>query len=178
MPFKSQVIQYLDSAEKEVLNFNSCNTVKIHEGKLLGYNTDVSGIIWLSEKLSSGDSISVLGDGAMGQMLSMCLKEKGYSVTIFSRRLGNWASRHGASPIVINATAIGTAVAGSPLNDLDRCNLIVDLALKPSNLAEQAFNTGITYIPGLQFYKQVFLAQFLIYTGIHADGDYFDTLNG
>jgi shikimate dehydrogenase len=43
IPYKRAVIKYLDNASTAVQRMNACNCVKIREGKLFGYNTDVIG---------------------------------------------------------------------------------------------------------------------------------------
>ena len=44
MPYKSKIIPMLDQTEKIAKSINSVNTVLQQRGKLIGYNTDVSGI--------------------------------------------------------------------------------------------------------------------------------------
>src|SRR5690242_4188140 len=43
IPYKRAVIKFLDNASNAVQQMNACNCVKIREGKLYGYNTDVIG---------------------------------------------------------------------------------------------------------------------------------------
>ena len=43
IPYKRAVIKFLDNASNAVQKMNACNCVKIREGKLYGYNTDVIG---------------------------------------------------------------------------------------------------------------------------------------
>lgn len=43
IPYKRAVIKFLDHASNAVQQMNACNCVSIREGKLYGYNTDVTG---------------------------------------------------------------------------------------------------------------------------------------
>lgn len=44
MPFKKAVIDYLDVSDTEVVDYQSCNTIVVNNGKLFGYNADLAGI--------------------------------------------------------------------------------------------------------------------------------------
>jgi shikimate dehydrogenase len=43
IPYKKKVIRFLDAGSEEVKQMVACNTIKIKDGKLIGYNTDVTG---------------------------------------------------------------------------------------------------------------------------------------
>jgi shikimate dehydrogenase len=43
IPYKKQVIQYLAESSAEVKEMLACNCIKIVDGKMIGYNTDVVG---------------------------------------------------------------------------------------------------------------------------------------
>jgi shikimate dehydrogenase len=43
IPYKKKVIRFLDEGSNEVKKIVACNCIKIKDGKLIGYNTDVSG---------------------------------------------------------------------------------------------------------------------------------------
>jgi shikimate dehydrogenase len=45
MPFKKAIIPLLDNSDNLVNVYQSCNTVKIIDGKLYGYNCDIEGAI-------------------------------------------------------------------------------------------------------------------------------------
>ncbi|WP_051189035.1 shikimate dehydrogenase [Halalkalibacillus halophilus] len=44
-PYKSEIIPYLDVLDQAAIEMNAVNTVKLTEGKLIGYNTDGQGYI-------------------------------------------------------------------------------------------------------------------------------------
>lgn len=43
IPYKKKVIRFLDEGSDEVKRMVACNCIKIKDGKLFGYNTDVTG---------------------------------------------------------------------------------------------------------------------------------------
>ncbi len=43
IPYKKQVISYLDEVSEEVKQMSACNCIKIIDNRLIGYNTDVTG---------------------------------------------------------------------------------------------------------------------------------------
>ena len=73
IPYKKDIIKYLDELSDKVKLYNSCNTVKIENGKTKGYNTDVFGIhdtlkknnVELFEK-----RVLVLGNGGVSSMIA------------------------------------------------------------------------------------------------------------
>lgn len=176
MPFKQDVIGYLDYTAPEVTKYGVCNTVKQIHGKLFGYNADLSGVEWVINQIPPDLTVQVLGDGAMGRMFAKVLHDRKYAASVYSRKKLNWDERHVPVSVIINATALGTLDQASPLDQLSEHVLIVDLALKKGSLADQARANKIEYLSGLEFYKQVFQKQFEIYTGILPNLEYFDVL--
>ena len=43
IPFKKKIISYLDKVSEDAKEVNAVNTIKIINGKMLGYNTDTIG---------------------------------------------------------------------------------------------------------------------------------------
>jgi shikimate dehydrogenase len=65
IPYKKAVIDFLDEASEPVKKMGACNCIKITEGKLKGYNTDVVGFQQSLEPfLKSGQKAAlILGTG-------------------------------------------------------------------------------------------------------------------
>ena len=74
--------------------------------------------------------------------------------------------------IVINCTPYGTASTKSPLESLVGTNKVYDLTFNGKELARQS--AKVDYYSCIYFYKEVFLKQSQLYTGIIADPDMFD----
>ena len=174
MPFKRSVIRHLDVPDQLVTRYNSCNTVVIRDGKLYGYNCDHAGAEHVLRLAGDYRSAAVLGNGAMGSMMSAMI---GPRCRVFSRSSGNWSARHASADLIINATAVGTANGDSPLDGIN-AGTVIDLAMKPGKLRSQCLESGVTYIPGLEFYKYQFMRQFKHYTSMELDPFLFDELSG
>lgn len=176
MPYKKEILGMLDNRTGYVDIYQSCNTVVVDDKKLTGYNADLAGVEWACKQIHDVDRITILGSGAMASMFIKFLEEENYGkINIAARKLGTWANKDLPTDVIINATALGTASTNSPYELLPRgVKLVIDLAIKDNTLAEQCKTAGIKYLSGIEFYKQQFLAQFKIYTGITAPGELFD----
>jgi len=83
MPFKTEIIQYLDEVDEIVKKTNSCNTVLIRNSKLYGYNTDCSAV---KEVLSTVNSpLYILGNGGYSKTVQFCARELGLSYEVITR---------------------------------------------------------------------------------------------
>jgi len=169
MPFKREVIKYLESMDSNVKIYDACNTIKINSQHWEGFNTDIYGMRGVCELIPMDSTIQILGDGAMSQGFQLVLKEQGRSFTVFSRKSGNWEGRNTSFDCRINTTAIGTQTPESPLSDGFEASLVIDLAIPVGRLSEQCKKNGIPYIGGMIFYEHIFSKQFEIYTGIKVD---------
>jgi shikimate dehydrogenase len=176
MPFKKEIINYLDEIDESVDTAGSCNTVKIVDGNWIGYNTDIKGVEWALRELPARGRVQILGDGSMSNLFQRRLDAEGRPYKVFSRRAGNWSQRHGLHEIVINTTALGTFDATSPLEEISGVRCVVDLSLNLGDLNAKCWKNNVEYVSGLDFYKQVFLKQFHVYTGLNADPEIFDHL--
>jgi len=168
MPFKKEVLGYLDQASLEVENYNTCNTIDLQSKKVIGYNTDLHGVIASVSKIKYDDRIIILGNGSMGKMFYKYMKGIGYNyIKLISRSLNNYDQRHNPCDVFINCTSFGTVNTESPLTTLHaNTRLVIDCSIKKCSLFEQVRKQSIQYFSGLDFYKHQFKKQFLIYTGI------------
>ncbi len=66
IPYKNEILQYLDVISPEALKLQAVNTVKISGGKLIGYNTDIYGFeLALKKHLKPAHKHAlILGNGA------------------------------------------------------------------------------------------------------------------
>ena len=161
MPYKADVIKEIDFIENTVTRFNSCNTVFHNRDGWHGYNTDYFGAHHVLQQIQGNSKINILGAGAMGKMFKIILGDR---ATIYARKLGNWDQRYQVSDVIINCTSFGTATEDSPFSTLPPVKIIIDLAIKPNQLEQQAAAAGVKYISGMEFYKRQFIRQFGIYT--------------
>lgn len=174
MPFKTEVIKYLDILDKSVLDYDLCNTILVQNNKLVGYNSDLYGALHVKNYIKSTDSITILGNGAMSKMFQNLLPN--YNITVCARSLENWNKRTTPADVIINCTALGTSSEDSPFVTLPQCKLVIDLAIKSNQLKNQCQTSLVKYIPGIDFYKYQFINQFKIYTGLNLHAEEFDTI--
>ena len=50
--FKSKVIKHLSFLSPEVSNYNSCNTLKLVDHNLEGFNTDIDGVLHVVSRIA------------------------------------------------------------------------------------------------------------------------------
>ena len=91
MPHKQDIIPYLDYIDSEAEFYNSVNTVKVQDGKLLGYNTDGYGFLQVitDKGLSCNDkNIVIFGAGGVVSTIAKKMSLEGAKkITILNRTL-------------------------------------------------------------------------------------------
>jgi shikimate dehydrogenase len=87
IPYKQSVIAYLDSVDRIVQETGACNCIRIQQGRLSGYNTDVIGFEKsLEEKLRKTDERAlILGTGGSSRAVAWVLQKKGIRFQWVSR---------------------------------------------------------------------------------------------
>ena len=129
IPYKAQIIKYLDFVDENALKIGAVNTVVNKEGKLLGYNTDFGGLLALIktkfDDLKNKKAL-ILGDGATSRTAFAVLSElNAKEINIVSRHpKDNQISYFDAenkfndANVIINATPVGMYpnVENSPIN--------------------------------------------------------------
>lgn len=176
MPYKHEIIEYLDRQTAYVETYNSCNTVKVVDGQLIGYNADIAGVEWACTHIKPGDRITILGAGAMASMFALYLESShDVALKLAARSLDTWDLRNDAADVIINCTGLGTSTDASPFARLPSdVRLVIDLAIPDNQLKKQTLAAGVKYLSGQEFYKKQFVKQFEIYTGIRLDEKIYD----
>ncbi len=118
IPYKQKILPYLDSMTDDVGRMLACNCVKIIDGKLYGYNTDVIGFEKsFSELLKPHHKKAlVLGTGGAAQAVIFTLNKLGIEYLSVSRREQKNAITYAAITeelmneytAIINSTPLGT----------------------------------------------------------------------
>lgn len=92
IPYKQQIIPYLDALDAQAREVGAVNCVKIEcDGRRVGYNTDVDGIRLSLDKLLGEEKVSaalILGTGGASQAVQYVLRERGISYKVVSREKG------------------------------------------------------------------------------------------
>ena len=88
IPYKESIIPLLDEIDPEAKEIGAVNVVKITDGKLKGYNSDVYGFGQLLDRAINGKSIDhalVLGTGGASKAVQYVLKKNGIPYSTVSR---------------------------------------------------------------------------------------------
>ena len=173
IPYKKDIIPYLDGVDKTAEKIGAVNTVVRRDGKHYGYNTDITGMRYAITRkgISLTDSnVMILGSGgAACTAIALCKEEGAKSVVTVSRNGEiNYDNCYDLkdTEIIINATPVGMFpdIGVSPV-DLSRFpNLkgVFDCVYNPFNTALilQAKKLGIKCSDGLSMLvKQAVEAQ-------------------
>ncbi len=87
IPYKEQVVRFLDKSSPVVEEIGACNCIMIKDGQLIGYNTDVIGFTKsLEPKLrTTHKKALVLGTGGAAKAVHYSLRQKGIDFLQVSR---------------------------------------------------------------------------------------------
>jgi shikimate dehydrogenase len=88
IPYKESVIPFLHKKDPVVTAIGACNCIRITDGNLMGFNTDVIGFEKsLIEKLTDKDKYAlILGTGGSSKAVAWVLQQKGIHFLIVSRK--------------------------------------------------------------------------------------------
>ena len=134
MPHKEMIIKYLDGVDPIAEKIGAVNTVKIENGLLTGYNTDVYGFI-TPLKQRFGDlrdaRIAIFGAGGAARACVYALKQENAEVTVFARdpvRGGAFANEFGVNfEVISDLKHESSKTEGQkPKTDLSAFDIVVD----------------------------------------------------
>lgn len=149
IPYKEQVIPYLDGLDPACAQIGAVNCIRIRDGKKIGFNTDYLGFkqslqSWLGSEIPNA---LVLGTGGASKAVQQALRDLGVSFRIVSRsqqqgqltyaelkEQPQWLASH---PLIINTSPVGTYpqvedMPNIPLEQLHAANRVYDLVYNPS----------------------------------------------
>jgi 3-dehydroquinate dehydratase/shikimate dehydrogenase len=193
MPLKQEVLPHLANPVSKgtkplTHRIGACNTLRVAaEGKIVGFNTDVDGVVRPLEKRLriKGARIAVLGAGGAARAAVFGLVEQGAEVFIvnrthekavaLAREAKAKAMKHellakNHFDAMINSTPCGMKGSKEPLplsaNELN-AGLVFDMVYNPleTPLLKLARERGIPVITGLEMFVQQGARQFEIWTG-------------
>ena len=176
VPFKTDVIPFLDTLSEEAQITQSVNTIYMHDKKLVGHNTDIKGFE-LSLKDTQFDlnnkSIFILGAGGVVPSIIYALEKLGASKIIVSNRtkqkteklkkyfsnisIADWGDQP-EFDMIINATSLGLNKEDNinlNFNNINKEKLFYDVIYNPKetnflrtgkNLGCQVFNGKMMFI--------------------------------
>lgn len=179
-PYKDVVIPYLDEVSEKAKLANAVNAIKREsDGRLVGYNTDISGFARMVGNRVEGRRCLVLGTGGAARATAVAMERCGaQKVVLVSRNpeaakqklgkeypivsyemLGNYYD----AQVLVNATPVGMVpnneyspindVAGATMKFFERLELAVDVIYNPyrTKFLQDAHRlTGCKTISGLE----------------------------
>ncbi len=191
MPYKQAVIDCLDEIDPLAARIGAVNTVVIRDGKLKGYNTDITGALRAIEERTEikGRAVTILGAGGAARAIAVGVAEKGGRLTILNRtvekaeRLAMELNCHfGAitdfknitTEILINVTSVGMypEIDCAPVNTEDVRDMVVfDAVYNPekTKLLRCAEENNCAIISGMEMFINQAAEQFRLWTGIWPD---------
>jgi 3-dehydroquinate dehydratase / shikimate dehydrogenase len=193
MPLKQEILPHLANPVSKgnisiTHRIGACNTLRIAaDGKIVGFNTDVDGVVRPLEKRLrlKGARIAVLGAGGAARAAVFGLVEQGAEVFVvnrthekavaLARQAKAKALKHevlakNKFDVLINSTPCGMAGSKQALpikeNELN-ASLVFDMVYNPleTPLLKLARQRGVHVISGLEMFVQQGARQFEIWTG-------------
>jgi shikimate dehydrogenase/3-dehydroquinate dehydratase type I len=188
IPFKTEVMEYLDEIHPDARALGAVNTIVNHHGCLIGYNTDWTGLIQsLKDKIRiKGKTIAILGAGGAARAAAYGVIREGGNPLIFNRsdeKGRQLASRFGcpfyplaelnriSADVLVNATSVGLfpQVDQSPVPGeiLPRFAYVMDIVYHPlrTKLLRDAEAGGCKTINGLEMFVRQGAEQLKLWTG-------------
>lgn len=189
MPYKLEIITYLNDVSPDVAAIGACNTVVNKDGRLTGHNTDWRGAMdALRERgVDQPGRAIVLGAGGAARALVFGLKNAGWHVEVAARNLQSasvLATGFELAPphdlrklhfsgfdLVVNTTPVATL--SDELLDLDRfpdAKVVFDVVFNPVHtpLCAEAERRGLISVPGWLMLLHQAVHQFTLYTDVDA----------
>jgi shikimate dehydrogenase len=170
IPYKEQVLKYLDSVDGFAKKIGAVNVIKINNGKLEGFNTDSDAFLETVEKwLPQGKTFKalILGTGGSSKAVQEALKKLKIDFQVVSREakkgilsyedLDKDASVIATSNLVINTTPLGMSPNTETMPPIDYEKLtadhyVYDLIYNPARtlFLQRAEMRGATIKNGLE----------------------------
>ena len=164
LPFKEEILSYLDEVDDLAARIGAVNTVVAHGGKWKGYNTDGDGVLEPLAKFGAlrGKKAVLVGAGGAARAAAHALVESGSSVLVLARTESR-ASALGAAAgcesgplarlaserwdLLVNATPVSPLVDSIPPG-----SIVFDMVTAPeeTSLIRQAREAGASTVTGLE----------------------------
>ena len=184
VPYKKTVIPYIDVLSGHALRTQSVNTISLHNGNLVGHNTDIDGFEISIKKLNydvKDKTVIILGSGGVVPSIVYALKKMNASKIILSNRtkekaealksifkdlnILDWGEMVDFD-MIINATSLGLKENdkfGIDFTKTGRNKLYYDVIYEPykTEFSDAAKIEGNTYENGLNMF--LFQAQRAFY---------------
>lgn len=164
IPYKKDVLPYLDEIASEVNEVGSANTLVIGtDGKLRGYNTDLPGFLSMADQAGielAGKKVVILGSGGTSLTAQAAARRRGAREIIVVSRSGEinydrLYEQHTDAEVIVNTTPVGmypnNGESPIELSAFPKCEGVLDVVYNPfhTELLFQAEERGIRSSNGL-----------------------------
>lgn len=167
IPYKTDVLPYLDTIDEHAKKIGAVNTVVNKNGILYGYNTDYYGFYYTLQKNNikvTGEKILVLGNGGAAKAILAVLSDlSAREIIIVKRSSGEGIcsyeevyALHSDATVLINTSPVGmyphTDETPTALTPFPNLTAVVDIIYNPevTNLLAEAKSRGLIAVNGLQ----------------------------
>lgn len=147
IPYKQEVLPYLDKLSEEVLKIGAVNVIQFKDGNIIGHNTDAFGFHQSIKPFLTNlhERALILGTGGASKSVEYVFKSLGIDVIFISRNPEN-ENQFGyndinehmlrACKVIVNCTPVGTFpnvedCIPFPFEYLTQDHLVVDLIYNP-----------------------------------------------
>ena len=114
IPYKEDIITFIDKVSDDAKKIGAVNTIKIKDGRLVGYNTDYIGFLTSIDGFDFKRA-AILGSGGASKAVAFALQSKKIPYVIFSRKSDPKFLKYSDqknyipnSDLIINTTPLGT----------------------------------------------------------------------
>ena len=172
IPYKEAIIPLLDEVDSIAKEVGAVNVVRIEDGKLKGFNTDVYGFTQLLERALKGktpEHALVLGTGGASKAVQYVLQQKGIPYSTVSRSIERGDYTYDTltdevlkqNLLIINTTPLGMAPRVDDFPDihyqaLSNKHFLIDLIYNPKETAfmELGKTWGAKVYNGMQMFEE------------------------
>lgn len=162
MPYKKDVIPYLDALSPIAARLGAVNTIVRREGKLIGHNTDYAGFLSMVHRSGldpAAKKVLILGSGGASATAVAVMEDLGADVIVISRggenNYNNLYTMHTDAAIIVNTTPVGmypnTDVSPINIFEFPALEGVLDVIYNPTNtmLLQLAQESGVYGMSGL-----------------------------
>ena len=167
IPYKKDVIPYLDEMDESAKAIGAVNTIINVDGKLKGYNTDFGGFLYMVKAHNvhmEGKKVLIIGNGgACAAVKAVCEHENAKAIVIVSRSSDRGAigydemyTSHLDADIVVNTSPVGMYpnITNAPIDVswFHKLECVLDVVYNPilTRLCFEAQEADIKRVIGLE----------------------------
>ncbi len=182
MPHKSRAFAAVDRRSPDAERTGAVNTIVVHGGELVGYNTDVAGVRHALAKVGTRPTDTVMVLGAGGAAAAALVAAEDNRLLLSARRSESgrellarvgvdgevrpWGNAEQAA-VVINATPLGMRGESLPPGVVERSGAFIDMVYgdQATPAVRDAVNIGIPFADGIDMLVGQAVEAFELFTG-------------